>query len=241
MTKKLTTDQFVERARLIHGVTYDYFNANYINHKTKLTIVCPTHGPFEQLPSSHLQGNKCKKCYNDRISFTYTMSLSDFVGRANEIHSDKYDYTNSVYTHSQEKIEIICPLHGSFFQTPANHFKGQGCPNCKSSKGEQIIFNFLVKENISFSQQYRNKTCIDKITLPFDFYLPDYNLLIEYQGEQHYFFVPKIQKTIERFNEQQRRDSIKKQWALDNDYDLLEISYQDKNNIANILIAYFGL
>jgi hypothetical protein len=235
MTKKLTTEQFIERARLIHGFTYDYSNTNYINNRTKITIVCPTHGAFIQLPSSHLQGNKCKQCYNERISIEYTMQLSDFVDRANTIHNNKYDYGNSQYTHSQQKIEIICSLHGSFFQVPANHLKGQGCPKCNSSKGEMLIRNFLILNQISFSEQWRNNTCKDTFTLPFDFYLPDY------KGEQHYYFVPTIQKTVERFYQQQKRDDIKRNWAKDNNIALLEISYQDKNNIDNILATYLNV
>ena len=126
-----------------HNTKYDYSKASYINSYTKVIIICPIHGEFNQTPNAHLSGQGCPKC-----SPTYK-DLSIFVHQANNIHDNKYDYSQSIYNSSKIKINIICPIHGEFKQTPNAHLNGQGCPKCCSSisKLETIWLDSLFVPN----------------------------------------------------------------------------------------------
>jgi hypothetical protein len=117
------------------------------------------------------------------------MSKNDFIQKANAIHNNKYTYDNCVYVNARTNIIITCPIHGDFKQLPCHHLNGHGCPKCKTSRGENLVKLILDKYNINYKQQY--KINIDKSINPsgkayIDFYLPDYNMFIEYNGEQHY-------------------------------------------------------
>lgn len=124
--KRLTTKQFVEKAKEIHGDKYDYSKIEYVNSHTKVCIICPVHGEFWQTPEKHLirkHGcNLCSKPVHDTNSF---------IEKATEIHKNKYDYSKIKYVDSFIKVKIICPTHGEFLQQPNNHLQGQGCPKCK--------------------------------------------------------------------------------------------------------------
>lgn len=125
--KRLTTDEFIDRAKCLHGDAYDYKNVLYVNMHTNVDIVCPIHGVFHQTPSNHLKGHGCLKC--TKIANRRT-PLSDFIDRSDKIHNCKYDYSNVDYINNKTKVEIVCPLHGSFMQTPEKHLHGRGCPKC---------------------------------------------------------------------------------------------------------------
>ena len=122
---KLTTEEFIAKAREVHGDKYDYSNVNYVNSNTEVEIICHEHGSFRQLPYSHLSGCGCPSCYGKK---KYT--TEEFIAKAREVHGDKYDYSRVNYVDAKTKVEIICPEHGSFWQTPANHLNGNGCPYC---------------------------------------------------------------------------------------------------------------
>jgi hypothetical protein len=235
MPKIITTIDFVSKAVEKHNNLYDYSFVEYTTAHSKIAIICQEHGLFYQTANSHLNGRGCPNCAKIAAFTNHTQSLFEFIERAKTIHGDKYDYSKSIYTKAIEKIEIICPIHGSFQQTPNNHLNNkQGCPKCFSSKGEETIRQFLIQHNIVFAEQYRNPNCKDIRPLPFDFYLPDYNLLIEYHGRQHFEFIPKFHKTTKVFQDSQRRDQIKREWAIQN-MNYLEISYKD--DIESILVA----
>lgn len=125
MPRRLTTEEFIEKARKIHGDKYSYERAVYITGRRKVTITCPEHGDFEQEACSHLQGAGCAKC-----SGNARLTTQDFIEQAREVHGDRYGYDRSVYTSTMKKIVITCPEHGDFRQTPDNHLHGQGCLNC---------------------------------------------------------------------------------------------------------------
>jgi len=144
-----------------------------------------------------------------------------------------------------KKVKIICKEHGEFLQTPDNHLCGKGCPHCKSSKGENIIKKYLIENKIEFEEQKRFNECKNKYPLPFDFYLSTYNLLIEFDGEQHFkpysFSSDKSEQTKQNNLEGIKlRDKIKTNYCLANNIKLLRISYLDKNKIEEILFNYFG-
>lgn len=108
----------------IHGNRYDYSKVNYIHSKIKVEIVCSIHGSFWQEPRTHLQGYGCKKCAD------LSLTTKSFINRAHKIHKNNYLYYKAVYKNFTTKVEIICKVHGSFWQTPGNHLSGRGCFIC---------------------------------------------------------------------------------------------------------------
>lgn len=109
-----------------------------MNANTKVCIICPKHGEFWQTPSGHLSGKGCPKCYKESRSST----TEEFINKAREIHGNKYDYSKVNYVNAYTKVCIICPKHGEFWQIPANHLNGHGCPNCQGAT-KQYKFNLL--------------------------------------------------------------------------------------------------
>lgn len=125
MPKKLTTEEFIRRAIEVHGDRYDYSKVHYINSITKVCIICPIHGEFWQRPSSHLQGVGCCKCFGNT-----PYNTDRFIKESIQRHGDFYNYTHSVYMGMNNNIEIICPIHGSFWQKAGVHIRGSGCVKC---------------------------------------------------------------------------------------------------------------
>lgn len=123
-------NKFVEAAILIHDNKYDYSKVDYVNSHSKIKIICPNHGEFEQVPSSHLNGNGCVKCSGEKKTILQSGNKDNFIQKAKLIHGDKYDYSNVNYEKSYIKIKINCPEHGEFEQIPNSHLKGRGCPTC---------------------------------------------------------------------------------------------------------------
>ena len=130
MANRITTEQFIAKAKLKHGNKYDYSKTIY-NHSTeKVKIICPIHGEFEQQASVHLFGCGCPKCGNKTIGDKKRIKVNTFFTKANKVHNNKYDYSKVKYKNINEKVTIICPIHGEFEQTPYHHLEGQGCPKC---------------------------------------------------------------------------------------------------------------
>lgn len=140
---KHTTEQFLERSKKKHGNKYDYSNTVYSGSYQKVNIRCPKHGIFSLLPSNHLQGNGCPKCgHESRVEFSrYTNE--EFIKRARNRLGNRYDYSKVQYTNLDTKVEIVCPIHGSFWQIPKSHFKGKGCKQCAYENNTYTHKEFL--------------------------------------------------------------------------------------------------
>lgn len=232
--KKYSLEDFIKKAKETHGDNkYDYSKVNYVNNKTKIEIICPEHGPFFQIPKTHLSGSNCPKCSQKDAGLKRRITKEEFAKKAKKIHGDKYGYNSINYeTYRGKKVEIICPKHGTFFQDPRSHLRGCGCPFCNESKGEKEIKNFLENKNIKFFREYKFKKCKDKKLLPFDFYIPSKNLLIEYQGEQHYKNNSFKHHDLKL---QKHHDWLKRKFARDNNIKLLTIPYWELKNIKVML------
>lgn len=122
----LSKDEFVKKAKLVHGDRYNYDNVNYTNNKVKVCIVCPEHGEFRQTPSDHLKGRGCPICWRKK------KTTETYIEQVKKIHGDKYIYDKIEYAGSHKKICVICPKHGEFFIRADAFLSGQGCPGCKS-------------------------------------------------------------------------------------------------------------
>jgi very-short-patch-repair endonuclease len=232
--KYKTTKSYIIEAINIHKNKYDYSLVEYINGKSKIKIICPEHGIFEQEAISHLSGNGCPDCGGSK-----KLTTKIFIERAISKHGNKYDYSLVEYINMKTKVKIICPDHGIFEQLPQKHLIGQSCKLCKSimSKGEKSIFSILESKNIIFEQQKTFNDCIYKRKLPFDFYLLDFNLCIEFDGEQHFkaydYFGGKNKLKI-----QQKRDSIKNIYCKNNNINLLRIKFNE--NIEEKLLNHLN-
>ena len=150
--KRLTNNEFILKANIVHNNIYDYSKIKYKNMKTKITIICLKHGDFLQSPDSHIHGTKCPKCSNKNKP-----TNNEFIEKANKIHNNKYDYGQLNYTNNHTKIIIICPNHGKFLQRPNDHMKGNGCPHCvyKISKSSDMWLDEIEDmNNIKLEREY---------------------------------------------------------------------------------------
>lgn len=142
MSKKISTSEFIERAKKTHGNKYDYSKCVYTNSSTKIKIICQEHGEFWQLPFHHLNGSGCKKC--SYIGNTTILNLNDFLSQAAKVHGEKYDYSQSDFTKARNNVKIICPNHGNFFQTPYSHvINKRGCPKCAIDSKKISLTSFI--------------------------------------------------------------------------------------------------
>ena len=158
------------------------------------------------------------------------LTQEEFIKRAREVHGDKYDYSKVEYVNANSKVCIICSEHGEFWQKPASHLLGCGCPYCKNSYLENEI-SILLKENkIIYEQEKTFEWLRDKGRLYLDFYLPDYNILIEYDGQQH--FKISFGQDENKLIEQKKYDKIKNEWCKNNNIPLKRISYKDLKNLT---------
>ena len=128
--KTRSKGKFVEKARSIHGDKYDYSEVVYSGYKSRVTIICPVHGRFEQTPSKHVMGNGCMFCGQMRNGHKSRTGTIEFIRRARERHGERYDYSLVEYLQCDTKVCIVCAVHGEFWQRPACHVRGYGCERC---------------------------------------------------------------------------------------------------------------
>lgn len=234
--KQLNTKEFIIRANKKHKNKYDYSFVDYKGIFIDVKIVCPKHGEFIQNPDRHLNSCGCTKCGTETSSSKRTYTTSEFIDKSIKIHGDKYDYTLSEYIKAKIPIKIICKLHGEFLQLPANHWMGKGCMRCCESKGEREIAKILSDEKILFEVQKKFELCKNKSFLPYDFYLPNHNVCIEFDGEQHY-------KSVEWFGgkkaflERAENDKIKTNFCKNQNIKLIRIrtGQNIKEKLKNII------
>lgn len=239
--RRISNKEFIKRARSVHGRKYDYSKAVYLGRNRKLEIICPRHGSFWMKPSNHINSKQgCPECGRERISELKSYSNADIIERFQMVHQDHYDYSRVKYTGIFNKVEIVCPKHGSFWQKPNDHINGHGCPKCHTSIGENRINNYLSAYlDEEYYWHYKFDDCVSKRgnKLEFDFYIPGRNLLIEFQGQYHYKIVNKYD-TQARLDLQIENDNIKRKYCKDNNVTLLEIPIARKDKLEEILEYY---
>ncbi len=215
--------EIIEDFNKIHNFKYDYSLINYKNKRSNLKIICTDHGIFEQISYSHLSGIGCPKCGG-----SFRTTTEEFINKSNKIHNNKYDYSLVDYKSAHKKVKIICPEHGSFEQSPNGHLRGNKCPKCEldMSKGELKITEYLKNENINFVPQHTFIDCKNIRCLPFDFYLPIYNICIEFDGIQH-FKASKSWGGEQELEIRKIRDQIKTDYCKNNNIKLLRIKYNE--------------
>jgi very-short-patch-repair endonuclease len=161
----------------------------------------------------------------DKMKNTTREKYSEIFYKKTE--NSGYDYSKVIYIDMDTKVIITCPKHGDFLQKPKDHIhNNQGCPICKESKGEREIRKILDENNIEYIYQKKFDGCRYKNCLPFDFYLPDYNLCIEFDGEQH-FTVVEAWGGEEGLKQRKKKDKIKTDFCLRNGIKLIRIRYDE--------------
>lgn len=237
---KVGVEEFIKKSNDFYNSKFDYSLVDKIG-SDPIKIICPFHGEFIQTPINHLKGKDCPKC-NHNVPTT-----DDFIEKANVVHGNRYDYSQVKYNSNKTPVTIICPKHGEFLQEPTNHLQGKGCPICQESHGEKIVTNILKRKNIKFNPQHRFEDCRNTIKgryckkLPFDFYLPNLNVCIEYDGRQHFIPVAKFggEDGLERL---QARDKIKNEYCKKNGIKLIRIPYtMKKEEIEPYILKELGI
>lgn len=151
-TQRLTIEDFIKRARAVHGDKYDYSVAIYINTMTKLEIKCiiDNHGSFFQCPNSHIsQKSGCPKCKGITLHNHQRSNLEDFIKKAVKRHGEKYSYTVSIYVNNTTPLEVICFSHGSFWIKPVRHTdSGVGCPKCSCKRTQEEAIEIFMNKHL---------------------------------------------------------------------------------------------
>lgn len=218
----------------------DYIFSDYENinrNKSKFTVYCKKCNNVWSVDIDHFFGrnSRCINCFKKR--WTNNRVIEEFNLTAD---SDKFEVilTEEIIC-DQSRFAVKCKKGHIWVTTPQRYFISKSrCPICNESKGEKKIASFLEQAGIIFEREKRFSDCRCVYPLPYDFYLPNFNLLIEMQGEQHYKisrWSRNLEKNLKQFEQIQKRDSIKKQFAVDNGYRFLEISYEEINQIEEIL------
>lgn len=155
MSKKLTKEIFIERAKQIHGNKYDYSEVEYIDANTKVRIICPIHGEFFQTPSGHTNMKRgCPKCSHQ----SYPNTSEIFIEKARSIYGDKYTYDKVNYKNNKTPVTITCPDHGDFNVRPDNFLHNHGCPKCGILMKPQCVpwtkEKFIEKAKFIYGDKY---------------------------------------------------------------------------------------
>ncbi|VVY07496.1 DUF723 domain-containing protein [Escherichia coli] len=240
-TTRSTKYKFVTNSIKVHGIRYDYSMVKYHNAKTKVWIGCEKHGFFLQTPNDHTCGKGCMKCsieYNTNRQKS-PQNFLNFKKKANFKFKSKFDYSMANYVNNKTHISIICPIHGIFYQRPDNHLNSRyGCEKCMRDNTQSKAVSDIetILSSFKYVREKRFDNCKNILTLPFDFYIEDLNLCIEYDGEQH-FQCSEHWGGIKSLKQTQHNDKIKNTYCTENGINLLRLKYNE--DYISVLKKYF--
>lgn len=217
--RKISKEEFIQRARKVHGDKYDYTNTIIgIQLVDKGWIKCPEHGLFEQSLSCHLSGDGCAKC-----SGKYNLSNEEYLEECERIYGTKYDLSKVKFVNNNSNVIIGCKEHG-FVEVNARSFKrGHGCIKCNLSKGENIIAAYLEANDIKYVREYVIKGSNTRFR--YDFHILGTNILIEYDGKQHFEPI-EIWGGVDGLLKRQEYDQTKNSLAVMYKYNLIRLNYE---------------
>ena len=229
------SEEFIQSAKEVHGDKYTYSKTYYKTRNSNVIITCPVHGDFSQRADVHLRGNGCKKCSVD----TQTKTAEDFIHSVKELHGDKYNYNFVDYKSDRKKVEIICDIHCSFFQTPRNHLKGRGCPRCvnRTSKPAKMWLKSLGIPNLIYDDGINSEWNVPGTRYSADGYDPETNTIYEFQGDYWHgnpdvYNPEEYNKTTKcSYGELYRRTLEKKETLINLGYNYIEMWESDFVNI----------
>ena len=239
---KFYPPDWIKNARAVHGEKYEYDEsrpprktADYIRYK------CPVPGWQETRYDCHvLQGCGCALCAGVLNKLSPEERKQKWIDQCKKRFPGKYSYRDVVYVNNDTPVKIYCKEHHLTFEvTPDTHSRGAGgCPLCTKSVGEVEIYKWLSEHDVPFETQKKlpneNMFC-KRHYLVADFYLPDVNLIIEMNGEQHYQYVEHFHTKDWTFEDQQIRDETLRAYCREHRINLLEIKYDKIDKIPQIL------
>lgn len=218
--------------KYIEGEGYTLISCEYKNNNSKLNMVCNMGHDISMTFGNFQRGNRCRVCANEknatnqRHNYNYIKTFIESIG---------YTLIDSEYVRNSEKLNLYCGNGHSIAMSFKNLLKGNRCAKCNTvSHGENKIEKILKEKEVDFITQYKIKECKFKRSLPFDFYLPKYNVLIEYDGIQHYE-IKRHFGGFEGFVDTKIRDTIKNIYCKNNDIKLIRIPYWEFDNIEELL------
>jgi len=236
--KYYTTETFLQSLPdSLKKYDYDYSLVNYTGIYNLVEVICKKHGKFQISATKLLRGHKCNLCALEDNANTFKLTTEEFIKKCKERFGDRYDYSRTVYgKNAKDEIIIGCPNCGFFKTSPLNfYYSEQGCA-CMRNKymGEEKIKIFLEQNNISYIRNKGFPDLKDKKALSYDFYLSKQNILIEYNGSQHYS-QKSFNRTRKEFLIQKHHDWLKRKYCLKNKIKLITIPYWKYKNIESIL------
>lgn len=219
-------DVFINELKDIYkDDSFDYSKINYINNYTNVEIICEKHGSFNQRPNELLIGRGCSKCNKERERVKY---LEKYIKKSNKVHNNKYDYSLVDYKGCEEKVKIICPIHGIFYQSMSLHSNNRGCPDCANisrrlkllkriaeniengyqispsfnKKACEVFDNISEKENINIQHAMNGgEYYISSLGYWLDGYDVENNIAYEYDEKEHFINGKLKSKDIKRQKE----------------------------------------
>jgi very-short-patch-repair endonuclease/Zn finger protein HypA/HybF involved in hydrogenase expression len=216
-----TTEQFISSAKLIHYDKYCYNKVDYANDHTKITISCnKCNIDFKQTPAGHLTGRGCSLCAIKNKANARRNTTDGFIAKSKSIHNNNYNYNKVLYVRRHFKVIIKCnKCNLEFNQEAGSHLSGSGCP-FHTNKTELLVYQWL---NTEYKDVKKEHIFNDLPNSRFDFYMPEYNLVIEVDGIQHFKQVsnwgdPKIA---------QQKDKYKMDYCLANGISVVRILQED--------------
>ena len=218
--------------------------SEYTGMKMKIKYICPIHGEMEGILYNIIKGNCCKKCGREIYKEKVRISSDEVEKIVNSINGNvllnKEDYTD-VFNYN---LKIRCKCGNDFITSLSAYKKStQQCKTCsqKESTGEKLIKNILEKNSIKYEQEKRFCDCRDVKPLPFDFYLPDYNQIIEFDGQGHFEEIKRFNYPSKKFStgleQTQYHDKIKNEYCKKNNISLLRIPYWESENAEHLIMS----
>lgn len=212
----------------IESFGYQLLSTEYKDNKGELETICPQGHSWKTIFNRFKNGARCCYCENNiPLDIEYIRE---------ELRKEGYELISEEYKNNHSPLIIKCPLGHITNGTCWNNFKnGTRCAKCNNSKGENIIENWLKENDIKYKSQYRFDNCRGKSkSLPFDFYLFDYDICIEYDGKQHYK-LDCFNYTLLDLMDRKYLDTVKNDYCKNNNIRLIRIPYWNFDNIEEIL------
>ena len=243
MSRKITTEDFIAKARTIHGDKYDYSKTVYTKSTEKVYIICPEHGEFWQVPSSHLSGSGCPYCGKEKVkdvAISKMPTTQEFIEKLKIIYGDKYDFSKVSYKGNKIKVCIVCSKHGEFFKTPSELLRGQGCPRCNKSAKNITTEEFIERAKEVHGDKYDySKTVYTKSTEKVCIIRPEHGEFWM-QASRHIqgACCPKCWRSNANMT---TNEFITKSKGIHNDkYDYSKVKYKDTKTPVSIICPIHG-
>lgn len=237
--RKLTKEEFIIKSKKLHNENFNYEEFEYINQKVKSKLICKIHGEFSVTPDVHLHSayGGCTKCRYTGSSKTQIDDISTIDNKIKKIHRNNYTYILLENMKSADHLEIKCNMCNNIFHMRLGHFiAGSGCKCVSKSKGELLVENILINNNIKYYYDFSFSDCVDIRKLRFDFYLVGRKTIIEVDGVQH-IKPTSFSKTFIcendhiRLEDQIKKDKIKDEYCRKNNIRLIRL---DVNTIRRL-------